>query len=113
MGESKRRKPFAREDVAANIATCRACWTPGTQATMSEDATSGQLERRGNRHKVAKRLESRRDEGEQTSYAVSSSPPGSPSVRQASPHPVRAFSLTMPETQSGKSLIGRGVARCR
>ena len=66
MSESKRRKPFAREDVAANIATCRACWTPDTQAVMSEDAASGQLERRGNRHKMAKRLERRRDEREQT-----------------------------------------------
>jgi hypothetical protein len=46
MSESKRRKPFTREDVAANIATCRACWTPDTQAVMSEDAASGQLERR-------------------------------------------------------------------
>jgi hypothetical protein len=66
MSESKRRKPFAREDVAANIATCRACWTPDTQAVMSEDAASGQLERRGNRHKIAKRFERRRDEREQT-----------------------------------------------
>jgi hypothetical protein len=66
MSERKRRKPFTREDVAANIATCRACWTPDTQAVMSEDATSGQLERRGNRHKMAKRLEGRRDEREQT-----------------------------------------------
>jgi hypothetical protein len=66
MSESKRRKPFTREDVAANIATCRACWTPDTQAVTSEDATSGQLERRGNRHKMAKRLEGRRDEREQT-----------------------------------------------
>jgi len=46
MSESKRRKPFTREDVAANIATCRACWAPGTQAIMSGDAASGQLERR-------------------------------------------------------------------
>jgi len=56
MRESKRRKPFTLEDVAANIASCRDCWTRGTQAIMSEDATSGQLERRGNRQKVAKRL---------------------------------------------------------
>jgi hypothetical protein len=47
MSESKRRTPFTREAVAANIANCRACWTPDTQAIMSEDATSGQLERRG------------------------------------------------------------------
>jgi hypothetical protein len=33
---------------------------------MSEDAASGQLERRGNRHKIAKRFERRRDEREQT-----------------------------------------------
>ena len=67
MSESKRHKPFVLEDVAANIvANCRACWTPGTQAIMSEDATSGQLERRGIRHKEAKRFERRRDEREQT-----------------------------------------------
>src|SRR4029450_1375238 len=29
------------------IVNCRDCWTPGTQPIMSEDATSGQLERRG------------------------------------------------------------------
>jgi len=66
MSESKRPKPFTLEDVAANIANWRACWTPGTQAVMSEDATSGQSERGGIRHRVAKRLWGRRDEREQT-----------------------------------------------
>src|SRR5262245_20611377 len=54
--ESKRRKPFTLEDAAANIANCRHCWTRGTQPIMSEDAAPRQLERRGNRQKVAKRL---------------------------------------------------------
>jgi hypothetical protein len=44
---TQRRKPFTLEDVAANIANWRACWTPGTHVVMSEDTTPGQLERRG------------------------------------------------------------------
>src|SRR5262245_55342401 len=64
--ESRRRKPVTLEDVTGNIANCRDCGTRGAQPIMSEDATSGQLERRGNRQKVAKRLWGRREERDQT-----------------------------------------------